>query len=98
MLRLLVIASLVAGCRISLEPDPPRTCAIDMKSTLCTDAVNHSDLKWIEGNIFAPNCNLGGGGACHASASDAGKLGLQAGMSHDHLVGVTSMIDKTRKL
>ena len=98
MLRLLVIASLVAACRISLEPDEPRACVVNTTSALCVDAVNHSDLKWIEANIFAPNCNLGGGGACHASASDGGKLGLQPGMSHDHLVNVTSMIDKTRKL
>ena len=98
MLRLLVIASLVAACRISLEPDEPRACVVNTTSPLCADAVNHSDLKWIETNIFAPNCNLGGGGACHASASDSGKLGLQPGMSHDHLVNVTSMVDKTRKL
>lgn len=98
MLRLLVLAGLVAACRISLEPDPPRTCVVSTTSPACVDAVNHSDLKWIENNIFVPNCNLGGGGACHASASDGGKLGLQPGMSHGHLVNVSSMIDKTRRL
>jgi len=89
----------LAGCRVSLETDQShRACTVSTSSPLCVDAVNHSDLKWIEQNVFAPNCNLGGGGACHGGASDAGKLDLRAGLSHDHLVGVSSMIDRTRKL
>lgn len=99
MLRLLVIASLVAGCRISLESEPAqRACMVNTTSPLCTEAVNHSDLAWIEASIFVPNCNLAGGGACHATASDAGKLELRPGTSHGHLVNMPSMIDKTRKL
>src|SRR5262245_36685464 len=100
MLRLLVLAGLVAGCRISLESEPntQRSCAVSTTSPLCAAAVNHSDLAWIEANIFAPNCNPGEGGACHARASDLGKLDLAAGKSHDNLVNVPSMIDKTRKL
>ncbi|HMG25123.1 MAG TPA: hypothetical protein VK607_27485 [Kofleriaceae bacterium] len=102
MLRV-VIASVglvqLAGCRVSLETDEShRACAINTSSAVCSEAVNHSDLKWIEQNVFAPNCNLGGGGACHGGASDAGKLDLRAGLSHGHLVGVSSMIDRTRQL
>jgi hypothetical protein len=99
MFRLAVIASLLAGCRISLESDDlHRACIVNTSSKLCTDAVDHSDLAWIEQNIFVPNCNLSGGGACHGGPSDAGKLDLRAGMSHGHLVGVSSMIDRTRQL
>jgi len=98
MLRLVVLAGLLAACRISLENDGPRTCVVNAKAPSCLDAVNHSDLAWIEQNIFVPNCNLGGGGACHGGASDAGKLDLRAGMSHNHLVGVSSMVDRTRML
>ena len=98
MLRLVVLAGLLAACRISLENDGPRTCIVDAKAPSCLDAVNHSDLAWIEQNIFVPNCNLGGGGACHGGASDLGKLDLRAGMSHNHLVGVSSMVDRTRML
>ena len=98
MLRLVVLAAMLSACRVSLESDEPRSCVVDMKAPSCVDAVNHSDLAWIEQNIFAPNCNLGGGGACHGGASDAGKLDLRAGMSHKDLVGVPSLIDKTRML
>jgi hypothetical protein len=98
MLRLVVLAAMLAACRVSLESDEPRSCVVDMKAPSCIDAVNHSDLAWIEQNIFVPNCNLGGGGACHGGASDAGKLDLRAGMSHKDLVGVSSMIDRTRML
>lgn len=98
MLRLVALAGVLAACRISLESDEPRACVVDMKAPSCVEAANHSDLAWIEQNIFVPNCNLAGGGACHGGASDAGKLDLRVGMSHDHLVGVSSMIDRTRML
>ncbi|HEX3760317.1 MAG TPA: hypothetical protein VHW23_16485 [Kofleriaceae bacterium] len=59
------------------------------------DATTHADLGFIEQKIFALSCNFSG---CHDSPNDSGKLDLHAGGSHDHLVGVTSMIDATRKL
>ena len=101
MIRLLAIATLVASCRISLETDDTgsdstaRRCTVSTTSPLCMDATMHSDLAWIERNVFVASCNFPG---CHSSASDAGKLGLQPGLSHDHLVGVSSKIDSTRKL
>jgi hypothetical protein len=105
MLRLVAIASLLCGCRISLEDNVAlvadagangRACTVNMASQPCIDATVHSDLAFIEQKIFVPSCNIGS--SCHASSSDPGKVGLQPGMSHDHLVGVSSMIDATRKL
>jgi hypothetical protein len=100
MIRLAAITILLAGCRISLEPNDTgdsttRQCIVSTTSRPCMDAVAHSDLTWIEQNIFATSCNFSG---CHSRASDDGKLDLRPGMSHDHLVGVSSTIDPTRKL
>lgn len=109
MLRLVAIASLLCGCRISLDNydtsvqgvdggsgTSGRPCVVSMTSQSCVDATIHSDLRFIEQQIFVPSCNIPG--SCHNSASDPGKLDLRAGVSHDHLVGVPSMIDRTRKL
>src|ERR1051325_7114778 len=109
MLRLVAIASLIgpllAGCRISLENYDTSiqntdggnggACVVSTTSQPCMDATMHSDLAFIEQKIFAASCNFSG---CHDSATDSGKLDLRAGVSHDHLVGVSSQIDGTRKL
>jgi len=106
MLRVVAIASLLCGCRISLEDNTNvefasdggtggRACSVSTTSPQCLSATTHSDLAFIEQNIFAISCNFSG---CHDSAGDAGKLDLRAGMSHDHLVGVASRIDGTRTL
>lgn len=109
MLRVVAIASLVFpmlwGCRISLEDNVAlvadagangRACQVSTTSQPCIDATTHSDLAFIEQKIFVASCTIGS--SCHASPNDPGKLGLQPGTSHDHLVNVSSMIDATRKL
>ena len=110
MLRVVAIASLVLplvwGCRISLDNFDTsvqntdggngRACVVSSTSQPCMDATMHSDLAFIEQKIFAQSCNVPG--SCHNSASDPGKLDLRPGVSHDHLVGVPSMIDRTRRL
>jgi hypothetical protein len=109
MLRVVAIASLVFpvfwGCRISLENYDTsiqdtdggngRACVVSSTSQPCMDATMHSDLAFIEQKVFAASCNFSG---CHGSATDAGKLDLRPGVSRDHLVGVSSQIDGTRKL
>jgi hypothetical protein len=100
MIRLVVVASLLVGCRVSLEDNDlgddvtGRQCTVSTASQPCMDAVNHSDLAWIQDKIFGASCNFSG---CHRSASDAGKLDLNS-MSHDHMVNVPSQIDSSRKL
>lgn len=101
MIRVVALAALGLGCRISLETEDlggnstARECTVSTTSQPCMDAVMHSDLAWIEQKIFAASCNFSG---CHSSTSDAGKLDLRPGMSHGHLVGASSIIDRTRKL
>jgi hypothetical protein len=54
----------------------------------CVEATQHSDLAWIEDNIFKKSCVFS---ACHKGrALDAGRLTLEAGKSHAKLVNVTS--------
>jgi hypothetical protein len=105
MIRLVIVASLIAGCRISLESnDTPdgggtggRQCTVDTTSP-CMEAVTHSDLAWVEDNVFATSCNFSG---CHNGASTPqGMVDLRPGMSRAHLVGFASLISgqESRKL
>jgi hypothetical protein len=100
MIRLVIVASLLVGCRISLEStDTPdsgagRQCTIST-SQPCMEAVTHSDLAWIESKIFVASCNFSG---CHSSANDSGKLDLTTGKSHADLVNTPSILDPSRKL
>ena len=71
-----------------------RGCAVSTSSPTCLDAVNHSDLTWIQANIFATSCNFSG---CHSSAADLGKLDL-TGSTHDRLVNKAATLQPSRKL
>jgi hypothetical protein len=71
------------------------TCAMST-SQACMDATAHSDLTWIQANIFEKQCTFSG---CHNGAATlAGKVDLRSGMAYAHLVGFTSVLDPTRKL
>jgi len=64
----------------------------DGTSESCQQAVDHSDLEWIQANIFTPSCALSA--ACHqGNASSANGLNLEAGNSRDNLVGVAAEAD-----
>jgi len=104
MIRFVLVASLLIGCRTSLETAPDasvgangRGCTDDLNSSVCVAAttMNVSDLGCIQTNIFTPSCIFMG---CHSSAADVGKLDLTSGKSHDALVGATSQLETTRKL
>ena len=101
MIRFILVASFLIGCRISLEnaADAPSggdggTCAISTTAP-CVAATTHSDLAWIEQNIFMASCAFSG---CHDSSTDLGKLDLRPGMSQAALVGAMSKIETTRML
>jgi hypothetical protein len=110
MLRLAAAAILLAGCRVSLSnenspvgstdtdggsPGDLRGCAISTVPQ-CVDAVSHSDLSWIEANVFVPSCDFSG---CHnGAAGNASIVDLRTGKSAAHLVNFTSHLDSARKL
>lgn len=58
------------------EPEP---------ATLCEQATSHSDLAWLETNVFVPRCAL-----CHGGDEPSANLRLEAGTVRANLVGVTS--------
>jgi hypothetical protein len=96
MFRLVLIASLLTGCRIPLESTEesglfPR-CEDNTVSVQCTSAVGHSDLAWIQQNIFSPNC---ASTLCHGGVSD---LDLRNGTSYQTLVNKNSLLFPERKL
>ena len=102
MIRFVLAAMLLVGCRISLENegsnDPNatgRVCAVS-NSQPCLDAVNApATLAWVETNIFKASCLFSG---CHDGVSgNESSLDLQPGKSGAHLVNVASFIDNTRK-
>ncbi len=98
MIRLVLVATLLFGCRTSLETAVDAAgnglCTVDTTAP-CMAATTHSDLAWIEQNIFMASCAFSG---CHSSPTDLGKLDLRAGMSHAALVGTTSQLETTRML
>jgi len=98
MIRFVMLATLLAGCRISLESDTTAVVqACEVKTVQsCMDATSHSDLAWIQANIFTVQCAFSG---CHDGGnSRAGKIDLRDGHAHDHLVGFASGIEPSRSL
>jgi hypothetical protein len=97
MIRLVVLASLLISCRITLDTEELKDCEIDMTQATCTGAEGHADLTWIQQNVFTFNC---GSTSCHgASASPGGGLDMRdKATTYSHLVGVTSSLEPSRKL
>jgi hypothetical protein len=93
---LVVVAACGGEGGASVDAGPTRACMPSM-SMSCQEATLHSDLAWIEANVFAPQCAFSG---CHnGQATSAGRINLKdMGMSHGDLVNVDSMIANGRKL
>lgn len=60
-------------------------------SPSCAEATQHSDLEWIQENIFTPSCAAFT--ACHQGrALAAAELNLEDGEARDNMVGVASTL------
>jgi hypothetical protein len=93
VLRSFVLAVAI-GC--SSTPPPPIDAATDTTPAICVDARSHSDLTWLQANVFTPQCVFSG---CHDGANNAaGRMDLRAAMARAHLVNVVSDLDPTRQL
>jgi hypothetical protein len=92
-LAVLAIAVAIAGCRIALD----KNNAPDAPSGACGEALTHSDLTWLENNVFMLQCVFSG---CHnGGVTDAGlHPDLRPGNAYTYLVNATSNLDNTRKL
>ena len=61
----------------------------DMTDPLCAEAVDHSDLAWIQENVLTRSC--ASFTSCHmGNAPSAGGLNLEAGMTEANVVDVES--------
>ncbi|HEY0251757.1 MAG TPA: hypothetical protein VGC41_09530 [Kofleriaceae bacterium] len=55
----------------------------EAQSPSCVDAMTHSDLAWIQTNVFDKSCAVSG---CHDARGHSGQLILTDGNSHANLV------------
>lgn len=80
---------LVAACGTGVSQ--PDASTVDARpSAECLEAPNHSDLEWLEENVFTPSCAAFS--ACHkGSALSAGGLNLEAGNVEGNLVDEPSI-------
>jgi len=77
-----------AACDTGVSPTELPDAA---PSPSCLEASEHSDLAWIQDEVFTPSC--ASFRACHVgAASSAGGLNLEAGQSEANLVGVPSAL------
>jgi hypothetical protein len=85
MPRVLWIVLCFSACTAA---DPDVTPDASMTSPACEDAKTHSDLAWIQSNVFTPACALSG---CHrGSAVTAGYLSLDPGQARAQLLNTAS--------
>lgn len=80
------------ACDTGVDPQPIIDASqVDTLSASCQEATNHSDLDWIQTEIFDKSCSAFN--VCHkGAAASAGGLNLEAGNSAERLVGQPSTI------
>ena len=63
-------------------------CTASDPDASCDEAALHSDLLWIQSQVFERSCTLP---SCHlGSGANAGRLDLRAGYAHGQLVDTAS--------
>ncbi len=78
-------------------PDASTSSTDAMPSASCLEAANHSDLPWLEENVFGRSCSAFS--ACHKDAAQsAGGLNLEPGNVRRNLVNQPSLAFPTLTL
>jgi hypothetical protein len=78
--RAAVTCAILCACA-----SPDATPDAEPASADCVEAREHSDLEWIQDNVFTPSCAVAG--SCHrGEASDAQGLNLEAGVAAAALI------------
>lgn len=97
VLPVIFLAALLAACGDDGgDPRPDAALIIDATpadaaiSPACLEAQGHSDLDWLQANVFTPSCAAFS--ACHQGAANAANgLNLEAGNTETNLVGMPSV-------
>lgn len=87
----LALSVTAAGCGSSDDGQPSTPDAgLDAGPTpLCLEAEDHSDLEWLQENVFTRSCAAFS--SCHQGrALSAGGLNLEAGNVEENVIGVQS--------
>ncbi|HTE52187.1 MAG TPA: hypothetical protein VK698_15140 [Kofleriaceae bacterium] len=93
-LATLLLVTAVAACGGGGGDDDGDDDGGDGISASCQEATEHSDIEWIEENVFAGGCALSA--SCHrGDAPDANGLNLEAGMAAAALIGVPSQAQES---
>lgn len=87
--RLYLLVGLAIGGCGGDGGEGDRDASIDAISPSCREAMDHSDLTWLQDRVFQPSC--AGFTACHmGTAQEAGGLSLERGQTHRQMVGIDS--------
>lgn len=90
-IRLLLIAVFAATAGCGDDAADPVDAGVSDASPSCEEATQHSDLEWIQEEIFDKGCAAFT--ACHKGrALSAAELNLEAGVARDNMVGVESTL------
>jgi len=81
----------VTACKIDLDHAAKQSACMTGSSSACSAAASHSDLTWIQQNIFTPQCSFASG--CHnGDNTKQGKIDLRDGHSYATLVNGPSAL------
>jgi hypothetical protein len=87
-----VLPTLLLSCAAAACGGGDDDDASDGGNTECEEALEHSDLDWIQENVFNGSC--ASATACHrGDAEEANGLNLEAGNSQANMVNVPAMAD-----
>ena len=88
--RHLALIALLASCNGGGASDPDASPPdAEGPSPSCIEAADHSDLEWIQDNVFSRSCSAFT--SCHkGNATSAGDLNLEEGNTFENVVGVPS--------
>jgi len=84
-------AGAIGGTVADAMPIPPD--GLPSGLTPCEEAVYHSDLAWIQAEVFDVSCTT----MCHGNTPPAAGMSLRAGEAYAALINVTSHYDAAWK-
>jgi hypothetical protein len=103
-LALVLLTGSLCGCRYDLDhrnvdagDANARLCQVSANVQSCLDSASHSDLTYLQAEIFAPKCSFT---ACHDGGNyPAGRLDMRTlASAYTSLVNMPSKLDSSRTI